>query len=388
MRDPGSRAACFTPWDRADPAFDVRLATVLAERDEAILAVYVEDETGLSHRRLRAALAAQTKQALVHPVFFGSAITGAGVDSLISGIAELLPAAGGDVDGPVSGTVFKVERGPGRGEDRLRPHVLGHGAARETGCGSATAIERKVTAIDVFDRGSTVRRRSVAARQIGRLWGLGDVRIGDAIGAPQVSTPALHFARPTLETVVVARRPGEKGALHLALTQLAEQDPLINVRQDEIRQETSVSLYGEVQKEVIQATLADDFDVEVDFRETTTICIERPVGTGAAVEIMREESNPFLATVGLRIEPAPVDAGVEFRLEVELGSMPFAFFKAVEDTVRRDAAAGSLWLAGDRLHRDDDPLRLRAAAEPRPSGVLQEHVEHRARTSVASRRSS
>ncbi len=200
--------------------------------------------------------------------------------------------------------------------------------------------ERKVTAIDVFDRGSTVRRRSVAARQIGRLWGLGDVRIGDAIGEPQVSTPALHFARPTLETVVVARRPGEKGALHLALTQLAEQDPLINLRQDEIRQETSVSLYGEVQKEVIQATLADDFDVEVDFHETTMICIERPVGTGAAVEIMREESNPFLATVGLRIEPAPVDAGVEFRLEVELGSMPFAFFKAVEDTVRQTLQQG------------------------------------------------
>ena len=50
--------------------------------------------------------------ALVHPVFFGSAATGAGVDSLVSGITELLPAAGGDADGPVSGTVFKIERGP------------------------------------------------------------------------------------------------------------------------------------------------------------------------------------------------------------------------------------------------------------------------------------
>jgi ribosomal protection tetracycline resistance protein len=47
----------------------------------------------------------------VHPAFFGSAVTGAGVDPLISGIAELLPVAEGDADGPVSGTVFKVERG-------------------------------------------------------------------------------------------------------------------------------------------------------------------------------------------------------------------------------------------------------------------------------------
>jgi ribosomal protection tetracycline resistance protein len=54
---------------------------------------------------------AQTRGALVHPVFFGSAITGAGVDALMAGITELLPATEGDADGPVSGTVFKVERG-------------------------------------------------------------------------------------------------------------------------------------------------------------------------------------------------------------------------------------------------------------------------------------
>jgi ribosomal protection tetracycline resistance protein len=34
------------------------------------------------------------------------------VESLTSGIAHLLPAAEGDVDGPLSGSVFKIERGP------------------------------------------------------------------------------------------------------------------------------------------------------------------------------------------------------------------------------------------------------------------------------------
>jgi len=89
-----------------------------------------------------------------------------------------------------------------------------------------------------------------------------------------------------------------------------------------------------VQKEVIQATLANEFDIDVTFRETTTICIERPAGTGAAVERIGKAGNPFLATVGLRIEPAPINSGLEFRLEVELGAMPFSFFKAIEDTVR------------------------------------------------------
>src|SRR5207344_1453714 len=85
---------------------------LLAEHDDATLAAYVEDETARSYAQLRGDLAAQTRRALVHPVFFGSAITGAGVEPLMSGIAELLPTTEGGVDGPVSGTVFKVERGP------------------------------------------------------------------------------------------------------------------------------------------------------------------------------------------------------------------------------------------------------------------------------------
>ena len=77
-----------------------------------------------------------------------------------------------------------------------------------------------------------------------------------------------QFAPPTLETVVVPQRPADRGRLHLALTQLAEQDPLINLSQDDRRQELSVSLYSEVQKEVIRATLAGDFGLEVSFRRS------------------------------------------------------------------------------------------------------------------------
>ncbi len=95
-----------------------------------------------------------------------------------------------------------------------------------------------------------------------------------------------------------------------------------------------------MQKEVVQATLADEFALDVTFRETTPLCIERPVGTGAAVEFNKRDPNPFLATVGLRVDPAPPGGGVDFRLEVELGSMPYAFFKAVEDTAREVLGQG------------------------------------------------
>jgi ribosomal protection tetracycline resistance protein len=200
---------------------------------------------------------------------------------------------------------------------------------------------RKVTAISVFADGSDARRRSVSAGQIGKLWGLSEIQVGDAVGAPTASSAARHqFAPPTLETVVVPRDPRDRGALRAALAQLAEQAPLINVRQDDLRQEISVSLFGEVQKEVIGATLAADFGVWVGFRETTTICVERLAGVGAAVERLGEAPNPFLATIGLRVSPAATGSGVTFGLEVELGSMPLAFFRAVQDTVRETLRQG------------------------------------------------
>lgn len=328
---PGVREAGFTPFAVDDLAMRPRLMEVLAEHDGGILAAYVEG-TAPPVRRLRRALASQTKQARVHPVFFGSAITGAGVEALISGITGLLPAREGDAEGPPSGAVFKVERGPAGEKIAFARMFAGTLRTRER-VAFGQGRSAKVTNLCVFDRGTLDKRDAIVAGEIGKLWGLADVQIGDAIGAAHGGSGRGHFAPPTLETVIAPTRPSERGALLAALSQLAEQDPLINLRQDDVRQEIFVSLYGEVQKEVIGDTLADEFGLAVDFRETTTLCVERPCGLGAAAEFIKLGDNPFLATVGLRVDPAPIGSGIVFRLEVEFGSIPHAFHRAVEETV-------------------------------------------------------
>ncbi|MGA5036779.1 GTP-binding protein [Streptomyces capoamus] len=331
----GTRAARFLPG--LGPA----ALEALADRDDGLLAAYLDG--GVPAGRLHRALAAQTRSGSVHPVYFGSAITGAGVPELIAGIERLLPRAAGDPHGPLSGMVFKIERGPAgekvayarlfSGTLRVRDRVAFGDGRRDTG------EKGRVTALSVFGHGTDTTADSAGAGRIVKVWGLGAVRIGDALGIPRRPYEH-HFAPPTLETVVVPGPGTDRRSLHLALTQLAEQDPLIGVRHDELRGETSVSLYGEVQKEVVQATLADEYGLAVTFRETTTLCIERPVGSGHAVEFNKKGDNPFLATVGLRVDAAPPGAGVAFRREVELGSMPYAFFKAVEDTVRETLGQG------------------------------------------------
>jgi ribosomal protection tetracycline resistance protein len=180
----GTRGARSAPYGAADAAFTGRLVELVAEHDDAVLAAYVDGGETVPYRRLRGKLAAQARRALVHPVLFGSAITGAGVDALMAGIVELLPAAEGDGGGPAAGSVFKIERGPAgekiayvrmfSGTVRIRDRLRFRGDQ-----------EGRVTAISVFDRGADVPRQAVAAGQIGKLWGLGDVRIGDAVGAPR-----------------------------------------------------------------------------------------------------------------------------------------------------------------------------------------------------------
>jgi ribosomal protection tetracycline resistance protein len=326
VQAPGSRAAGVMLLGAGDPDYQLGLTELLSERDDGLLAAFVADEAGVGHGWLQAELAAQTGRAVVHPVFFGSAITGAGVGQLSAGIAGLLPAGTGDPDGPPAGRVFKIERsasgekiayvrmfaGTVRTRDRLR---LGPDS------------DGKVTAIAVFDRGPATARPSVSAGEIGKLWGLREARIGDRIGQPGPGGDSQQFPPPTLESVVVARDPADRGRMRAALDQIAEQDPLINLRQDDERQEVSVSLYGEVQKEVIQATLASEYGVEVTFRETTTIYLERLAGRGSALEILQSDGHPYSATVGLVIEPAAAGSGVGFRLELDPRDIPLYIYK-------------------------------------------------------------
>ena len=188
--------------------------------------------------RLRGALAAQTQRALVHPVFFGSAITGAGVDA---------------ADGRHRRAAARRDRR--RRRPRLRARCSRSSAApagekiayvrmfsgtradARPACGSAG--ERRGEG-DRDQRSSTAGRptgaRRSSAGEIAKLWGLAEVQIGDAHRRrrrrprPSVSSRRRRWSRSSSRD-----RPTTAPRLRVALAQLAEQDPLINVRQDDDR---------------------------------------------------------------------------------------------------------------------------------------------------------
>ncbi len=323
----GTRLADFAPWGVDDTEYRSLLVEALAEHDEQILTGFIESECHLPLERLQDQLRVQTQQGLVHPVFFGSARTGAGIESLISGITDLLPSdALGDPDAQASGTVFKIERGASREKIAYVRLFSGTIRIRDRLVYGERHID-KVTAIATFDRPTHQTMTSVSAGNIGRIWGLRKVQIGDRIGQFGTDESDQQFASPAMESVVEAHDPDDRARLRVALRELAEQDPFIRVREDADLNETSVSLYGEVQKEVIQSTLADDYGIEVGFRESTTIYIERPIRSSEAAELLTSDANPYMATIALRIDPGPVASGVKVRLDVDERSVPLYIYK-------------------------------------------------------------
>lgn len=351
--DPGTRSATFRPYSLSEDDFAEYLAAGLAEGNENVLDK-LTDASSVDVDQLWGELRRQTVELVACPVFFGSAITGSGVDRIMAAIVDLLPRTaddgedsansdngdagnGGDNDNAeLSAAVFKIDRG--RASEKIVYVRIFSGeltVRSRVNCGERS---ERISAIRVFDKGSIVARDVAKAGQIAQVWGLNHARIGDNLGTA-TSRLAPGFAPPTMEAAVVPQNPGEKGEVHAALVELSDADPLISVRQDDDGV-TYVSLFGEVQKEVIRDTLALEFGLTIDFAETTTLYTERLTGEGFFFEEAFTPSNPFTATIGVRITPAPPESGVTYRIEAEYGLMPPSFHAAAEEAIHETLRQG------------------------------------------------
>jgi ribosomal protection tetracycline resistance protein len=356
-REVGTRMAEVVAVNRAHPAWRDPLIDLLAETNERVIEEFERTTGRPSTSFLVTELQAQIAVGAIGPVFFGSAITGAGVPELLAGVEEWLPRAEELRDAPLAGTVFKISR-QSSGEKLVFARLFAGSLAvrqrvalrRRDAFGEIEQIEERVTGIDRFASATTAKTETAGAGEIVRLHGLRAARIGDRLGADDgcAREIARAFPAPALESVVHPVESAQVTQMRAALEELAEQDPLIFLRQRNEVGEISLRLYGEVQKEVVMETLARDYGIAVTFGPTQTVCIERPVGTGEHAEIIGENGNPFYATVGFRVAPGTYRSGM--RYVRELGSLPLAFYRAIEETVHETLAQGlSGWEVTDAV---------------------------------------
>jgi ribosomal protection tetracycline resistance protein len=325
----GARDARVTgvPLTRED------VVVALADRDDRVLDDWASGRP-VGAEAARAALRRGLRGGTLTPVLCGSAITGAGLPLLRDALVTLVPRPS-PPQGERAATVFAVDRDErGRrawvrlwsGELRVRDRVS-FGAAEPA----------RVTEVAVSTP-CGLRPGVAGAGQIAVVRGP-SARIGDGVGkAP--ARRAHRFAPASLQALVEPVDPTRRTALYAGLAELADEDPLIDLRLDEVDGEAAVSLHGEVQKEVLAALLEERYGVAVRFLDTSTVCLERVVGTGVARDRIGVGGNPYLAGLGLRVESAPVGHGVEFSPGVERGNLPAAFVAATEEGVRAGLRQG------------------------------------------------
>ena len=335
----GTRGALVRPRDPAALPDDVATALLDDDGSAPLLEAYL-DGRGALVREPGSVLSARVRAGTLHPLLFGSAATGVGVPALVDAVGRWFPStdpAGAAATEPARGTVFAVDRGPGgarvavvrlrtgtlRARDRVRLHSADDLPGRPA----------LATAVQVYTDGTRTREGVLGPGGVARVTGFADARVGDAVGDPALVAGTGLFALPTLAAAVVPVRPGQRLALRDALEDVAARDPLVAVRLDDATGALVVSLYGEVQKEVLAATLEGEYGVAVRFADQGVLHVERPRATGSALEVMG--SHPFgLVTVGLRVEATPPGSGVAYRVAAERGLLLRGFHGAVEETVR------------------------------------------------------
>jgi ribosomal protection tetracycline resistance protein len=327
----GTRDAGVVARSFEDAAFSSEVAELLADNDLSLLGRVVD---GGVPADLLGPLRDQTSRGVAHPVFFGSAMSGAGMVELTDGLRNLLvprPVRSDDL----RGTVFAVER-TDKGEKvaylrlfsgTLRGRQQVTFRRRDTS-GAVEEYRGRVAGLEVVGDASS---RRLTAGDIGKLRGLPQVRVGDRLGSDD-GPPQAHFSPPILESVVRPVCAGRETELHAALTRLADEDPLIRTRA--AGGATSVLLYGAVQREVIADRLQREYGIDAVFEPVRPVYFERPLRKGEAVhEYEPRGPNEFWQTVGLRVEPLPPGTGNTLVREAESGLLPKAYHRAIEEAV-------------------------------------------------------
>lgn len=300
------------PDGEFSPHLSEQLAEACASTDEAAI-----DEFFASGNISANTVRRLVTQRAVCPCFFGAALKQEGVGEFLDSVACLVyekphPAEFG-------ARVFKISHDP-TGARLTWMKVTGGALEARQPIEIATAhgaVTEKADQIRRYLGGKFETVPSCAAGQICAVTGFTNTFAGIALGsevkhegaAGRAATALKPTLVPTLASSVILNGCDVR-AVHAALSQLTDEDPLLGAQWNERLQELQVQVMGAIQIEVLQATLQERFGFDVSFGPSGVLyreTIEEPV-----VGIGHFEPLRHYAEVHLLIEPLPAGSGVQF----------------------------------------------------------------------------
>lgn len=312
------------------------LTEKIVETDNNILNRYLEGEK-LTFNQLDCALQNAVSECSLFPVLMGVAKLSTGVPELMDAITHYFPKAQGNDDEPLSALVFKVEHDRSLGKmcyirvfnGTLKPRDVLLKSNRKT----SDCKPQKIGQVKSIIKGKYVDRENISAGDIGVVSGLSHAQVGDVYGDVDLNLSNYSLSTPMLTVQVKPKNPSEIMDLVKALTELSDEDPLMDLQWLSDIRELHIKITGLIQIEIIQAVLEDRFDLTTAFSDPSIIYKETPSKVTYGYE-RYWMPKPCWAILKLKIEPEERGAGVSFISKVSTNDVAAKYQKEIEATIK------------------------------------------------------
>ena len=341
------------------------LVEKICDLDDDLMMQYLEGKEP-SVEDLKKALRKGTIACEAVPVYCGSAYKNKGVQKMLDGVIEYMPAptdipdiTGTDEDGnevvrkssddePFAALAFKIMTDPFVGKlafFRVYSGTLNSGSYV---LNATKGKKERVGRILQMHANKRSELDKVYSGDIAAAVGFKLTTTGDTICDEKhpVVLESMEFPEPVIELAIEPKTKNDQGKMGEALAKLAEEDPTFRAHTDQETGQTIIAGMGELHLEVIVDRLLREFNVEanvgapqVAYKETFTKEVE--------IDSKYAKQSGGRGQYGhCRVRFTPMDPNgentYEFESTVVGGAIPKEYIPAVDEGIQEAAQAGIL----------------------------------------------
>jgi elongation factor G len=343
-----------------------QLIDAVADHDDELMNMYLEDEGTVTPEMLKRALRKATLDNTVTPVLAGSAFKNKGIQPLLDAVIDYLPSPldvppihGIDprtenelsrrpaLDEPFAALAFKVMSDPFVGKLTYIRVYSGQMKQGDKVMNTTTGKSERVGRILQMHANHREERDEIGAGEIAAVVGLKATTTGDtlAIDTAPIRLESMTFPDPVISVAIEPKTKSDQDKLGAGLQRLTEEDPTFRVRTDDETGQTLISGMGELHLEIIVDRLMREFNVDanvgrpqVAYRETVGKAVEKIEGRFVRQTGGRGQYGHAV----INLEPAEPGEGYEFIDKVVGGKIPREYIPSVDLGIQEAMESGVL----------------------------------------------
>ncbi|WP_375579636.1 translation factor GTPase family protein [Marivirga tractuosa] len=302
----------------------------LAECDEAFLEKYLEGNIGEMSTILAQALP-HIQNGSLHPVLFGSAKLGLGIDELLDQLEKLIPPHQNYFSNPAA-KVFKVEFHEKLGRLAYIKSYGGLLKTKDSIPSQEMGKDIKINQIFKAEAGGLEQVSELHQGEIGLITTSDIILAGDILGNEKLADSYSKISNAVLAVEVKAVEDKDYQKLGEALEILNLEDPILDFKWFKEEREFHLKILGPIQTEVLKDSLSQRWGIEAEFLPPKVIYKETP-SQSAEGYVRYWMPKPCWAIMTFLIEPGEANSGVSFENKVRSSDISQKYINEVKRAI-------------------------------------------------------